>query len=82
VQDVSDPSTPTGYVNYSLPWEALYGALLEVLEEAPKEFQKAPCICSRRFSNDFEPLPVALAAQHRSRSSSATTPGSGRPPTC
>lgn len=33
VQDVSDPSTPTGYVNYSLPWEALYEGLLQVLAE-------------------------------------------------
>jgi hypothetical protein len=37
VKDVSAPGTPTGYVNYSLPWEALYGALIAALEEkAPK----------------------------------------------
>jgi len=35
VQDRSDPGTPTGYVNYSLPWQALYNALLEVLAELP-----------------------------------------------
>ena len=33
VKDVSDPSTPTGYVNYSLPWQALYEGLLQVLAE-------------------------------------------------
>jgi len=33
VKDVSDPSTPTGYVNYSLPWEALYRLLLDVLQD-------------------------------------------------
>jgi len=33
VKDVSDPSTPTGYVNYSLPWEALFEELLHVLAE-------------------------------------------------
>ena len=35
VQDVSDRSAPTGYVNYSLPWEALYGALMATLEDHP-----------------------------------------------
>lgn len=33
VQDRSDSSTPTGYVNYSLPWQALYNVLVEVLTE-------------------------------------------------
>jgi len=33
VQDVSDPSTPTGYVNYSLPWEALYEDLVYLLNK-------------------------------------------------
>jgi len=47
VQDRSDPGTPTGYVNYSLPWQALYNTLLEVLAELPLEPSKPP-----------EPLPV------------------------
>ena len=33
VRDVSDPSTPTGYVDYSLPWQALHAELLTVLAE-------------------------------------------------
>jgi hypothetical protein len=33
VKDVSDPSTPTGYVNYSLPWQALRDELIKVLDE-------------------------------------------------
>jgi hypothetical protein len=33
VRDVSDPSTPTGYVDYSLPWQALHAELLAVLAE-------------------------------------------------
>ncbi len=40
VKDVSDPSTPTGYVNYSVPWEALYGALIATLEEHPPQNRK------------------------------------------
>jgi len=35
VQDVSDPSTPTGYVNYSLPWKAIERELLAILEKPP-----------------------------------------------
>ena len=33
LKDVGDASTPTGYVNYSLPWEVLYGLLLDLLQE-------------------------------------------------
>lgn len=33
VQDVSDSSTPTGYVNYSIPWQALYNELLDILTQ-------------------------------------------------
>ena len=33
VQDVSDPSTPTGYVNYSLPWEAILKNLVAIIDE-------------------------------------------------
>lgn len=47
VEDRSDPSTPTGYVNYSIPWQALYNSLLEVLAELPL-----------RPSRPLEPLPV------------------------
>jgi hypothetical protein len=33
VHDVSDASTATGYVNYSIPWQALYNELQDILEE-------------------------------------------------
>ncbi len=45
VQDVSDPSTPTGYVSYSLPWGVLYGLLLEVLQTQEAE-RKGTGTCS------------------------------------
>lgn len=35
VQDRSDATTPTGYVNYSIPWQALYNTMIEVLAELP-----------------------------------------------
>lgn len=35
VSDISVASTPTGYVNYSIPWQAIYNELLEVLETLP-----------------------------------------------
>lgn len=37
VRDVSDSSTPTGYVNYSLPWQALRDELIKVLNEAKSD---------------------------------------------
>ena len=33
VKDESDPHKPTGYINYSFPWQAMYNKLLEILTE-------------------------------------------------
>ena len=33
VQDECDPDKPTGYINYSLPWQAVYNQLLVILHE-------------------------------------------------
>ena len=35
IQDQSDPHTPTGYIDYSIPWQAIYNSLLEILIELP-----------------------------------------------
>ena len=42
VQDVSDSSTPTGYVNYSIPWQALYNELLDILTQIPITPEQEP----------------------------------------
>jgi hypothetical protein len=42
VRDVSDEMTPTGYVNYSIPWQALYNELLEILEGIPISPKQQP----------------------------------------
>jgi len=47
VQDRGDPGTPTGYVNYSIPWQAVFNTLLEVLADLPM-----------RPSKPLEPLPL------------------------
>ena len=52
VQDVSPPGTATGYVDYSLPWEALHSALLEVLDEALKGAPKDRQLSSRMVTQD------------------------------
>ena len=35
IQDQSDPNTPTGYIDYSIPWQAVYNSLVEILVELP-----------------------------------------------
>ena len=35
IQDQSDPNTPTGYIDYSIPWQAVYNCLVEILVELP-----------------------------------------------
>ncbi len=35
VCDVGDAKTATGYINYSIPWQALYNELLDTLEALP-----------------------------------------------
>ena len=35
VRDASNESTPTGYVNYSIPWQALYNELIDILDHIP-----------------------------------------------
>jgi len=42
VQDVSDASTPTGYVNYSFAWEEGFAILLEILEAAKNGGESKP----------------------------------------
>ena len=42
VRDASDESTPTGYVNYSIPWQALYNELLEVMDQIPITAKQKP----------------------------------------
>jgi hypothetical protein len=42
VCDVSDASTPTGYVNYSIPWQALYNKLIDVLANIPITPEQKP----------------------------------------
>ena len=37
IRDESDPSTPTGYIDYSIPWQAIYNILIEILAELPIE---------------------------------------------
>ena len=37
VHDLADPDTPTGYINYSVPWQAIHNSLLEILAELPIE---------------------------------------------
>ena len=34
VQDQSDPMTPTGFINYSIPWQAIYNSVLEILADS------------------------------------------------
>lgn len=41
IKDISDPSTPTGYVNYSIPWQSLYKPLLEVIDSVPVNYSKS-----------------------------------------
>ena len=33
VSDLVEPDLPTGYTNYSIPWQALYNSLIDILEE-------------------------------------------------
>ena len=33
VQDKSDSQTPTGYINYSLPWQSIYNELICILTD-------------------------------------------------
>ncbi len=47
VTDVGDANIPTGYVNYSLAWQALYNVLIEVLADIPVAPQRQP-----------QPLPI------------------------
>jgi len=42
VKDVSDASTPTGYVNYSFAWEESFAILLEILEAAKNGGESKP----------------------------------------
>ena len=37
VHDLGDPGTPTGYINYSVPWQAINNSLLDILAELPIE---------------------------------------------
>ena len=41
IKDISDASTPTGYVNYSIPWQALYKILLEVIDSIPVKYTQS-----------------------------------------
>jgi hypothetical protein len=43
VRDVGEASTPTGYVNYSIPWQALYNELIDVLAQIPITPEQKPC---------------------------------------
>lgn len=42
VQDVSDTNARNGYVNYSVPWEALYNQLTEILNEKRPKSENPP----------------------------------------
>ena len=33
VKDECDPEKPTGYINYSIPWQVIYNKLLDILAE-------------------------------------------------
>lgn len=35
VCDIGDPSTPTGYISYSIPWQILYNEILDLMEASP-----------------------------------------------
>ena len=37
VKDNSDLNTPTGYIDYSLPWQVVYNSLVDILNELPIE---------------------------------------------
>ena len=37
IQDQSDPNTPTGYIDYSIPWQAVYNELIPILADLPIE---------------------------------------------
>jgi hypothetical protein len=43
VRDMGDENTPTGYINYSIPWQALYNELLDILEHGPIAPKQKPC---------------------------------------
>ncbi|MFM7285707.1 MAG: hypothetical protein ACKO02_02595, partial [Cyanobium sp.] len=43
VRDVGEASTPTGYVNYSIPWQALFNELINVLAQIPITPEQKPC---------------------------------------
>ena len=42
VADLVEPDTPTGYTNYSVPWQAMYNCLIDILEELPIEAASPP----------------------------------------
>ena len=37
VQDQMVPNTAAGYINYSLPWQAVYNKLIPILKDLPIE---------------------------------------------
>ena len=48
VEDHCDPTTPAGYIDYSLPWQAVYNLLVDILNDlsiesvAPLQYQSFP----------------------------------------